>query len=240
MKYILLVILVAIIADVAFEAARFYHHVRVSAGLVAKAIPYQRADGSLSMLVIGDSTAVGVGADTPADTVAGYLSNTLNASVENYSKSGAVTADMEAQFAQAKNSHYDLILIQVGANDVIRFHSLSGTQALLDTILKNARTKSDHVVLLTAGRIGEAPLFPWFVGPFITHRAHQMRDLFKATADANGVAYVDLFNIPDPFLSDPQKYYAPDGLHLTKDGWYFWYEQTLQTIEATWPGFVHA
>jgi lysophospholipase L1-like esterase len=239
MKYMLILVAILVVADIAFEAARFYHHLRVSSGLVAIARPYERTDGTRSMLVIGDSTAVGVGADTPAHTLAGYLSGAFDASVENYAVSGAVTAQMQGQFVQAKKARYDLILIQVGANDVIRFHSIPQTSAMLDTLLKAARQKSDHVVLITAGRIGEAPLFPWFVAPFVTHRAHELRDSFKATADKDGVAYVDLYNIPDPFSADPEKYYAPDGLHLTADGWHFWYEATLQTIETTWPGFVH-
>lgn len=239
MKMILLFVVVLIILDIGYEAIRFYHLVRVSSGLVAMAKPFERNEGTRSMLVVGDSTAVGVGADTPAHTLPGYLSAALDASVENHAVSGAVTADLAAQIAAAKEPHYDLVLIQVGANDVVRFHAVAETNAQLDTILTKANALSDKVVLITAGKIGEAPIFPWFLKALITHRALEMRSAFKTTAATHSTAYVDLYAIADPFNTDPDKYYAPDGFHLSSDGWHFWYEQTRNAITAAWPGFIH-
>ena len=66
-----------------------------------------------------------------------------------------------------------------------------------------------------------------------------MRTQFMAITAADGVAYVDLYSIPDPFSSDPSRYYAPDGLHLTADGYEFWFEQVQKVIQARWPELVH-
>lgn len=153
--------------------------------------------------------------------------------------SGAVVADLAAQLTLASRQRYDLILIQAGANDVIRLHNLAAANAEMQRVLQDVRTKSDHVVLLTAGKIGNAPLFPWFIRSLMNGRAKELRDMFWMTAKEEDVAYVDLYTISDPFASDLNRYYAPDGLHLTGDGYGFWAGEVAQTIEAEWPGFLH-
>jgi lysophospholipase L1-like esterase len=238
MKYVWAALVLIVVAYVSYEYIRMSALVAVSEKLVSEAHAYQSATGTLSVLVLGDSTAVGVG--SPSDeSVAGRLGAYLNASVENHAVSGAVTADLAGQIAQAQRSHYDLILIQIGANDVIRFHSPTATAQTLNTALKLLQPKSEHIVLLTAGKIGEAPFFPRLFSWLWNWQASRMRLQFMAVASADNVAYVDLYNAPDPFSSDPARYYAPDGLHLTGDGYGFWFEQVQQTIQAHWPDLTH-
>jgi lysophospholipase L1-like esterase len=234
MKYFWWALVLIIVAYAGYEYVRMSALIKISAGLVAEAKPYESATGTRSILVLGDSTAVGVG--SPSDeAVAGRLGEYLNATVENYAKSGAVTADLAGQLSQAKQTHYDVILIQIGANDVIRFRSLAAAQSELDADLKVASKLSDHVVVLTAGKIGEAPFFPRLLGFIWTWRVDALRTRFIATTAQNGALYVDLYSIPDPFTSDPARYYAPDGLHLTGDGYGFWFEQVQKAIASRWP-----
>lgn len=233
-------ILVLIVAlYVAYEAARVGYLAYVSSGLVAEAQRFERSGGAREILVIGDSTAVGVGAASAEVSVAGRLAGAHDFSVENHAVSGAVVADLAAQLALASRDRYDLILIQAGANDVIQLHHLDAANTEMRSVLKDVHKRSDRVVLLTAGKIGEAPIFPWFIRSLMTGRAKELRDMLSATAREEGVAYVDLYNIPDPFASDPRRYYAPDGLHLTGDGYGFWEDEVVKTIEGAWPGFLH-
>lgn len=224
---------------VAYQAVRVGYFVFLSDRAVADAAAFEQKSGTRSMLVLGDSTAVGVGAETPEVSVAGRLAGAFNLSVENRAKSGAVVADLRAQLSSASESEYNLILIQAGANDVIRLHSLEAADAEMRSVIQDAKKKSDRVVLLTAGKIGEAPFFPWFVRALMTHRAKELRDMLSATAREEGAAYVDLYNAPDPFASDPARYYAPDGLHLSGDGYDFWAGEIVEVIEARWPEFIH-
>lgn len=234
MKLTIVLVALLVITYIGYEVVRMSRLVKVSGRLVEGAEPYQSDLGERSLLVLGDSTAVGVGAASDG-TVAARLGNALDASVENYAKSGAVTSEIATQFSKAKLDHYDVVLIQIGANDIIRFHSVDATdedlRAALDTITK----KSGHVVLLTAGKVGEAPFFPRLFGWLWTRRAAQVRTQFMAASTAYGVAYVDLYNGPDPFKKDPQRYYAPDGLHLTADGYRVWAEQVEQVVFDRWP-----
>lgn len=238
MKIITVVAFVAA-AYLAYEAARVGYLAFVSGRLVADAEPFEQTTGTRSVLVLGDSTAVGVGAETPGASVAGRLAGELNLTVENYAKSGAVVADVRAQLGKATQSEYNLILIQAGANDVIQLHNLEAVNKEMRRVLQEAQKKSDRVVVLTAGKIGQAPLFPWFVRSLMTNRAKELRDMLQVTAGQEGAAYVDLYFAADPFASDPKRYYAPDGLHLSGDGYDFWAGQVLEAIEARWPEFLH-
>jgi len=239
MKYFWGALLLVVAAYVAYEYIRMSALIRVSGVLVAEAQPYQSGTGTVSVLVLGDSTAVGVGA-TSSESVAGRLGAYLHASVENHAKSGAVTADLAGQIAQAKNTRYDIVLIQIGANDIIRFHAPSTTAAQLDAALASLQPKSDRIVLLTAGKVGEAPLFPRLFGWLWTWQTARLREQFMTTLAKHNAAYVDLYAKPDPFNADPARYYAPDGLHLTGDGYAFWFDALRETVHSSWPDLSHA
>ncbi len=237
MKFLFIFLGFFLLAYIGYEAVRITRLIKISSGLVEKAHGFERTDGLLSLLVLGDSTAVGVGSPSEG-SVAGRLSTYLDAAVENKSKSGARVDDVGGQLKQIQEMRYDVVLIQVGANDVIRFGSIPEARASLDAVLSRGRELSEHVVLLTGGKIGTAPLFPRPFGFLWTHRAAALREEFMAVAKTHDVAYVDLYSIPDPFATDPVRYYAPDGLHLTGDGYGFWYEQVKKTIKEKWPTLV--
>lgn len=234
MKYILIILAIVVVAYVGYEYVRISRLVRISTGLVESAKPFVRAEGLRSMLVLGDSTAVGVGS-AASESVAGRLSTALDMSVENYSKSGARTDDVGGQLKQIHNTKYDVILIQVGANDVIRFLSIRAARDSINAILTKAGELSDHVVLLTGGKIGNAPLFPKPFGFLWIERAATLRGEFVDAAQKHDAVYVDLFNTADAFDAEPERYYASDGLHLTSEGYRFWFEETRKAIEKKWP-----
>lgn len=238
MKYILLVAFLVLLTYVVYQAVRIRALIQKGETLGKAEQAFSRSEGAVSLLVIGDSTAVGLGTSAPEYSVAGRLSRMLDASVVNLAISGATTADAMGQIASLKDTRFDLILIQVGANDIIRFHSIDKTLGQLDSLLTTATRMSDRVVLLTAGKVGEAPYFPKPLGFLWTAQAAKLRSEFMRIAHNRGIAYVDLYTIPDPFSAEPDKYYAPDGLHLTDAGYGFWYEQVKLMIEKRWPDFI--
>ncbi len=221
-----------------YEYARISRLIETSRQLVKEARPFSREEGKIHILVVGDSTAVGVGSNAES-TVAGRLSRALDASVENYAVSGARTRDIGTQFALKQRTEYDMVLIHIGANDIIRFSALEKLRDDISLVLKDAKGVSDRVVLLTAGRVGDAPFFPRALGWLWNYRSSQVRSHFKASAEKYEIAYVDLYEAKDPFSSNPTRFYAPDGLHLTDDGYEFWYEEVAKVIETTWPGNLY-
>ena len=92
MKILLLLLGLAALAYVLFWSVHFYQKYQIGHGLVKKAVPYQllSVDHSKSLLVLGDSTGVGVGAATSSETVAALFAAQMRATyVENLAVSGA-------------------------------------------------------------------------------------------------------------------------------------------------------
>lgn len=239
MKIIVLIIL-CVIGYAVFETVRVRALVTTSAQLVAQAMRYERETEGPRILVIGDSTAAGVGAASPEESVPGRVGSFLEASVENHAVSGAVVSEIMAQFKDAKEEAYDLILIQGGANDIIQLLPLETTVMQMEALLSHARTKSDRVVLLTAGKVGDAPLFPRIAAPYFTHRAAWLREEFIRISEERGVNYVDLFSAADVFKTDTSRYYAPDFFHPSGNGYEVWFIEAQKIIEEEWPEIVHA
>ncbi|NBV76823.1 SGNH/GDSL hydrolase family protein [bacterium] len=197
--------------------------------------PFLREKGSISLLVLGDSTAYGVGASAPDKSVPGRLADFLNGSVENYARSGALTREIRDQFLQSQRSRYDLVLIQVGANDVMFGKSLESAARSLQETIRLVHSKSERVLVLTAGDIGLAEIFPWPLSTIFSYRTRILREAFKRVCVEEKAVYVDIYAQPDIFGTAPHKYYAKDGLHLLDSGYEYWFDIVRGYVEKNWP-----
>jgi lysophospholipase L1-like esterase len=227
-KILLIIILLVLLASLWFAYA-FYTRVQISKQVVRVAVPYSRpsTDTRVSLLVLGDSTGVGVGASKPEDTVAGRLASRIDATVvENYAVSGAVVTDLLTQIKQAKLDEYSVILVQIGGNDIIRFHD-SGTVGMHLAKALRSLPPAHSVFLMSAGNVGATTLFPFFIRPFHTSLTMKYHRVFERVASAADVEYINLYTPPvtDVFVTDPKKYFSADGLHPSSDGYGVWFEK---------------
>ncbi|QSH39393.1 hypothetical protein JXR01_00035 [Candidatus Kaiserbacteria bacterium] len=238
MKYstYLLTILGTILLYGVYEIARFTYLVNESRGLIEQSIPYTvSAQGALhSLLVLGDSTAVGVGT-SPDKSVPGRLSETLAVSVENHAQSGARLRDVVSQFDSVETEKYEIILIQAGANDAIYGTSDTEIRENISTVLSKAKKLSSDVVFLTSGDIGEAPLWPALVSNYMTYRTTRVRDIVLSEASKANVVFVDLYASETPFKENPDVYYASDYLHLSGEGYGVWADLIVSAMRTQWP-----
>jgi len=226
MRTILIIALALVLIYIAYAGVKFYAGVQAARRGAALTKPHEKqsTDHALPVLVLGDSTAVGVGAATPEESLAGLVSGYLHAtSVENYAVSGAEVKDLRSQVAEAKLAHYRLILIQIGGNDIIAFHDASTTAALLAQILKTL-PGADRVVVISAGNVGGATLFPWPIRPYYTYLNNQYHAAFAAVVAAAGMAYVNLAADPGAkLIQDQPDIYLHDGLHPSSAGYALWF-----------------
>jgi lysophospholipase L1-like esterase len=233
MKIAVTILLVVLLA-IGYSAYHFMRKVRVSAALVAHAVPYTKTGNGLKrLLVLGDSTAVGVGADKPADTLAARVGEEIRATdVHNYAVSGARVADLRSQMASLDGNRYAYILIGIGANDVIRFGDPDGSAAVLSTILEQL-PPHDHLIVYMAGNVGGAQLFPRILNPQYTRRTLAFHKAFAAVVSDAGGAYVNLYVDPakDPFIQNPDRYLAADGLHPSSAGYLVWFEKIRTVLQ---------
>jgi len=213
----------------------FYHKVQVGVALAGRAVAFNNVsqDYRKTLLVLGDSVAVGVGAAGPAETVAGLLASDMRATyTENGAVSGAQVSDLASQIEQLKLEHYNTILIQIGGNDIMRFHSEAAVAAELATILDALSKRADRVLLMSMGDVGTATIFPPILKPFYTRLSLAYHTAFGAIAKEHGVTYINLYTPreQDPFVKSPTTYFAADGLHLTSAGYALWYKRLQETI----------
>lgn len=233
MKIALLLCTLVLVYGV-YEVARVYSLASKSKALIADSSAFTRESGALTMLVLGDSTAVGVGASS-RDSVPGRLSSFLDASVENYAVSGAQIRDVHAQIEKARKPTYDIILIQIGANDITHGTGLSEARSSLESLFSKATARSGRVVVLTAGKVGDAPLISWFVRGLLNTRTARLRDVFIETAAKHNVVYVDIYSRVLHFEDDVPRFYAPDQFHLSGEGYGEWFSIVREYVEKNWP-----
>jgi len=196
--------------------------VRRGRALAARTAAFEREAGGPALLAIGDSLAVGVGAERPEDSVPGRVAAAVpQLTVHNLALCGARLEDLQAQLHAAPRSRYDALLIAAGANDVIRGASLHAAGTALRRLLAQARRRARMVVVLTSANVGGAPVLPWVLCRVFTLRSRRMRDLAAHACALHGAHFVDLFAEPsrDLFARDPQRYYGADGLHPSSESY---------------------
>ncbi len=220
-------------AYIAFEAFRIFPLYRATQQLAKKAAPFTRAAGANSILVLGDSTAVGIGADRPEDSVIGLIAKGLpGSSVENYAQSGARIDDPSQQLSKALRDRYDLAFVQVGANDLIRFRSATNAAESLLPILIRLKDRAQRVILVMAGNVGGAPFFPWVLRPIYHRRSLAYHAALEDIAQRSGVIYVKLYLPPekDPFSLQPEQFLASDRLHPSSAGYALWFKRIAPAL----------
>ncbi len=233
----ILIILAAIIAIiVVYEICRVFYYIHISIWLVASAEPYTLSGSSnwLSVLVLWDSTAVGVGATTRQDSIPGRLAKYVGATrVENHAISGATVADVGSQLAQVEKKEYDYILLQIGANDMVAFHSLEIVSRDYEVLLKSL-PKAKKLIVLSCGNLGGAKIFPKIMGIYYEAISRNYHAKFRTIVENHGGVYVDIFEEPsvDPFVLQPDVYLAKDYFHPSSVGYAHWFEKLIIQIKS--------
>jgi lysophospholipase L1-like esterase len=201
--------------------------IRFSRRIVARTTPAQSTPERCrrTIVIAGDSTAFGVGA-LPAESIAGRLAARFPyARVINVSRSGARIGHVTEQLERAGVAHADLVLIHACANDVLEFRSPVKVEADLRAALSRAQSLSANVVLMPGHDFSVAPFFLRPLHRIVMWHAVRLHAVVGRVAAELGVAFVDLFRDPqaEPFEREPARYYCPDRLHPSGEGYAIWF-----------------
>ena len=153
----------------------------------------------LRLLVLGDSAAAGVGADTQDRALAGQLAVSLAPTFRLHwtllAFTGATTADLLRRLAREPATRFDVVVTSLGVNDVTGRLSLDAWRrqqlALVD--LLRERCGADHIVLSALPPMHRFPALPqplrWYVGA----RARDInRVLAELARERPGCDYLEL------------------------------------------------
>lgn len=207
-------------AATAWQAWRLRAALRSARSLTARTEAFAcRPEGARRrVLVLGDSTAVGVGAETADSSLAGRLSQAYpEVELVNAAVSGARVADAldQARARVAAGESFDLVLLCVGGNDVFRMTPRRQLKAHTRELLQRMQTLAPQRVWLGSADIGSAPVF---VGPFawwLGQRTQATAALFAREARRHGVLFLDFADAElAPALDDATgAWFAADGVH---------------------------
>lgn len=201
-----------------------------SSDLVKRSQAFQQtpANPALRLLIVGDSTGVGTGADTPQGSLAGRIAQGHpGLLIENRSENGAKFADVLQQLKAP--GRFDIVLVQAGGNDVIRLTGDDALRQQIEAAVARAQTLAPTVILMPSGNVGNSPFFLPPVTWLMTQRSRTLHRMVADIAARRQAVYVNLFREreDDPF-TDSDTLNASDGLHPTSAGYQIW----MRTLDA--------
>lgn len=193
----------------------------------------------LRFVVLGDSTAAGLGAGSPEHAYATVLSERLGAAgyrVEllAFGVSGARVKDVaEEQVPLALDANPDLVFVGIGANDSTHLTPLSDVERDMDTAL--AGLESTGATIVVAGP-PDMRAAAWLepLRSLVGWRGRQVADRIERVASAHGIRSVPLAERAGPyFASNPEDAYADDDFHPGPGGYRAW-------ADAIYPFLIEA
>jgi lysophospholipase L1-like esterase len=225
---------IGILAAVSYRATFVFFRAHAARMQMAEEKKFEKLTGNYekTILVLGDSTGAGVGAEKPEDSIAGRLTAHIGAThVENYATSGAVVADLALQIQKATLNEYDVILIQIGGGDIVFFHNVRKTAQALDIAMMTL-PESKLTLLMSAGNVGGAKIFPLVVRPFHTWATHEYHKWFAKVAKRRKATYVNLYlkRKEDIFLDQPDVYFSKDCIHPSSEGYAVWFKKVEEAL----------
>jgi lysophospholipase L1-like esterase len=203
----------------------------------ARAFEAEPPHSNRRVLLLGDSTGVGVGAAHPQHSLPGLLHEAFAlAHIVNRCRSGARVADALRQARQVcdRGERYDVALIMVGGNDVLKLTPHSRLEHEARTLLRTLRAHTTHIAWLGSADIGGAPVLRPPLSWLASWRtARTMRRLAEVAA-GQGVAFVDFSRNPR-FARDTARYFAADGIHPSSAGYRLCFEVLCRCVPlAQW------
>jgi lysophospholipase L1-like esterase len=214
---------------VAEVAVTLSHTFLGAAESVAQDASYGAAtDPALTLLVLGDSTAAGVGATDRLGTVSGHLATALAAqgrhvTVVSVAVSGAVTGDLAGQIARLPTVSGTVVaLVQIGANDTTHLVSTGTVKDHLGAALSALEARGARVVVATCPDMGAARPFPqplrWIAGWRGRAIGHAEADVVRR----RGGIVVPLAELTGPRFRSDRAMLASDGFHPSDEGYALW------------------
>ncbi len=208
---------------------------KLSEGIVARTVPYSLSGStdSISLLVLWDSTAVWVGADTPEESIAGMLAKYIGATrVENHWVSWAVVSDVPPQIALIEQKEYDYILLQIGGNDMTRLHDLDSVAKDYEQLIISL-PKHKNLIVMSCGNLGGAKIFPSVIGRLYERTSRSYHAKFSEIVRRHGGIYIEIFDERevDPFIREPEMYLAADLFHPSSVGYAYWFTKVEKSLK---------
>lgn len=229
-----------LVGVVAVEAAlaRSREYARPELGLALRSSTGPRSGQTLRLVLLGDSTVVGVGVDRPEDTVGGQLAELLAAEgnrveLSSVAIAGARSAELTTQAARALvGPRPDVAVVLIGSNDAIRLGRLDVAAARLGAAVRQLRRAEVPVVVGTCPDLGAAHAMAQPLRTLVGQRSRSLARAQQAAVRAAGGITIDLAAETGVlFRTDPGTL-CWDGYHPSADGYRLWAHALAPAVRA--------
>ena len=194
-----------------------------------------------TVLILGDSTGVGVGASRPEESIAGLLAADYpDADIVNVAVSGTRVADAitQARSCLEAGLRFDLALLHVGGIDVVADTPLHRLAHDCDILMRELGRLAVRTAWLGPPDLGLAPLFPRAYAWVMAARSRAAARVFAAAAARHNVVFVD-FSAPAHvafFRKRRRRHFAVDGFHPNSASYKYGYAVARQMLGLHEPG----
>lgn len=190
----------------------------------------------VSILVLGDSTAAGVGADTQDEALPGWFAHEIaqrwgrGSDWTAIGENGATAKDVRLRFmAEAVTVPFDLALLTVGANDALGLRSRAGFARDVRSIVDRLRAARPSAWLMVSllPRFDRFDLLPEPLRATLARHAASL-DTGARLAVA-GLDRVVAMPPPPPYVDG---FFASDSFHPSSEGYRLWAEYDFDSAPS--------
>ena len=184
---------------------------------------------------LGDSTAAGVGAAHPEGSLPHQVASRLDRPIELavLARSGARVGDvLEHQLPRVAGLRPDLVVVSVGANDVVHLTSGRRFRSRYGRLLDGLRPHP--VLVLGVPDMGAVSRFAQPLRAVAGWRGRALDGAVRGAVARRGeVAYVDIAGRTGPAIRrQPDRYLARDGYHPSDAGYGLWAEAVVDVARG--------
>ena len=182
-------------------------------------------EAPVRIAVLGDSLAFGTGASSAAGgfifpAFRALLVRRPGSRLDNVAIGGATVADVvRLQAGRLAGVRYDVVIVCVGGNDVVRGTPAVTFRRTYTELLRRIAAATPGARVICCG-VPDVSVSPIFASERDLVRETAMRDdaVVRALAAAHGAAFVDVFGVSHA-TRDPERFLGHDRFHPSDAGY---------------------
>ena len=201
-----------------------------------KPTTFGSAGRQLTYVVLGDSTAAGIGGTYGsgiAVSTARHLAQHNTITMTNLAVSGAQMSDVRRlQLPIAETLRPDVVLLSAGANDVTHLTAVRSMQADVRVIVSTLRAANANVKIVITGSpdMGSPPRIPRLLRGLAAWRTRQVNRMFRSEARAYDLAFAPIADLTGPLFRKDRTLFADDRFHPNDRGYATWNAVLNETL----------
>jgi lysophospholipase L1-like esterase len=195
----------------------------------------------LRVAVIGDSSITAPGVSSPSEIwvsrLAGRLAESHHVLLESFAVGGSMAHDLiEAQMEDAILFGPDLIIVSVGANDVIKGVPRRRFAANLERLIAELADTGAVVVQSGVGDLGTIPRLYPPLSTLLSRRSARFDRVHWEVAERHGTHVIDQRSDDWQLWNRDRSLWAADYFHVSPAGHARWAETAWRTVGPLFDG----